>query len=154
MVPVRRRGPTREKQSSSMAIRRSSTSSRVKPTRLATPAAMIREMRRNSGAAGTSRRTSRWDTVPDRSGAASALRTYAPATIDRKGKHAMRRRLIALLALMTAALGTALALPAHAAVGGFVVVMHGSEERPALGDPDAIGVATLTLDSSTGQVCV
>src|SRR5919202_1371337 len=58
MVPVRPRPPTRQKQSSSMAMRRSSTSSRVKPTRLATPAAMMRVMRRNSGPAGTSRRTS------------------------------------------------------------------------------------------------
>ncbi|HTJ74767.1 MAG TPA: CHRD domain-containing protein [Acidimicrobiales bacterium] len=66
----------------------------------------------------------------------------------------MRRRLIALLAFVTAALGTTLALPAHAAVGGFIVVMHGSEERPVLGDPDAIGTATLTLDSTTGRVCV
>lgn len=66
----------------------------------------------------------------------------------------MRRRLIPLLAFVTAALGTAYALPAHAAVGGFITRMEGSQERPALGDPDAIGVATLTLDSSTGEVCV
>ena len=39
-------------------MRRSSTSSRVNPRRLATPATMIRVMRRNSGDAGTSRRTS------------------------------------------------------------------------------------------------
>jgi hypothetical protein len=66
----------------------------------------------------------------------------------------MRRRLIPLLAFVTAALGTTFVLPAHAAVGGFIVVMHGSEERPLPGDPDAIGTATITMDSSTGQVCV
>lgn len=66
----------------------------------------------------------------------------------------MRRRLIPLLAFATAALGTTFVLPAHATVDGIVVVMRGSEERPALGDPDGVATATLTFDSVTGQVCV
>jgi len=66
----------------------------------------------------------------------------------------MRRRLVSLLALATAALGTTFLVPAHAAVNGFVTVLTGSQERPGPGDPDGIGVATVTLDSGTGQVCV
>ena len=66
----------------------------------------------------------------------------------------MRRRLFSLLALATAALGTTFLVPAHAAVNGFVTVLTGSQERPGPGDPDGIGVATVTLDSGTGQVCV
>lgn len=66
----------------------------------------------------------------------------------------LRSRLIPLLALSTAGLGTALAVPAHAAVTSFSTVMTGSQERPGPGDPDAIGSAIVTLDSSTGSVCV
>lgn len=63
-----------------------------------------------------------------------------PLTPVTKGD-SMRRRLVPMLAIVTAALGTAFTLPAHAAVGGFVVVMNGSQERPGPGDPDAIGTA-------------
>jgi hypothetical protein len=66
----------------------------------------------------------------------------------------MRRRLVSLLALVTAALGTTFMVPAHAAVNGFVTVMSGSQERPGPGDPDGLGVATVILDSGTGSVCV
>jgi hypothetical protein len=66
----------------------------------------------------------------------------------------IRRRLVPLLALSTAALGTTFALPAHATTTAFSTVMTGSQERPNAGDPDAIGSAIVTLDSTTGQVCV
>jgi hypothetical protein len=66
----------------------------------------------------------------------------------------MRRRFVPLLAFATAALGTTFALPAHAATTAYSTVMTGSQERPGPGDPDAVGSAIVTLDSSTGSVCV
>ncbi|HEX3621658.1 MAG TPA: CHRD domain-containing protein [Acidimicrobiales bacterium] len=66
----------------------------------------------------------------------------------------IRRRLVPVLAVATAALGTSFALPAHAAVTAFSTVMTGSQEVPGPGDANAIGSAIVTLDSSTGQVCV
>jgi len=66
----------------------------------------------------------------------------------------MRRRLVPLLALATAGLGSTFAVPASADVAAHVVVMDGSQERPLPGDPDGIGTATVTLDSGTGRVCV
>jgi len=66
----------------------------------------------------------------------------------------MRRRIVPLLAFATAALGTTFALPAHATVNAFSTVMTGANERPALGDPSAVGSAIVTIDSSTNSVCV
>jgi hypothetical protein len=77
-----------------------------------------------------------------------------PLTIDTGGLRLMRRRLIPLLAFTAATLGTVFVGPAHAATQTIGVVMTGSQEAPNPGDPDAVGAALITLDSSTGQVCV
>jgi len=67
----------------------------------------------------------------------------------------MRRPLISLLTMTAATLGTVAALPAQAATTATIsAVMTGSQEAPNPGDPDAIGSALITLDSTTGQVCV
>jgi len=66
----------------------------------------------------------------------------------------LRRRLIPLVVFSSALMGTALAVPAHGAVTAFSTVMTGSQERPGPGDPDAIGSAIVTLDSTSGEVCV
>lgn len=66
----------------------------------------------------------------------------------------MHRRLVPVLAFATAALGTTFALPAHAATTALSTVMTGAQERPGPGDPDAVGSAIVTLDSTAGTVCV
>jgi len=59
-----------------------------------------------------------------------------------------------MLALATAGIGSTFAVPASADIAAHVTVMDGSQESPRPGDPDGIGVATVTLDSGTGRVCV
>ncbi len=67
----------------------------------------------------------------------------------------MRRPIISLLAMTAATLGTVAALPAHADTTATIsAVMTGSQEVPSPGDPDAIGSALITLDSTSGRVCV
>ena len=66
----------------------------------------------------------------------------------------MRRRLIPLLAFTAAVVGLVFVGPAQAATASISVVMTGSQEAPNPGDPDGIGSAYITLDSTTGQVCV
>lgn len=51
-------------------------------------------------------------------------------------------------------LGTSFAGSASADIGGFVAIMNGANEVPGPGDPDGFGVATVMLDSDTGEVCV
>jgi len=66
----------------------------------------------------------------------------------------MRRRFVPLLSLAAALLGTNFASAAHADISARSAILKGSNEVPNAGDPAAIGVATVTLDSATGQVCV
>jgi hypothetical protein len=68
----------------------------------------------------------------------------------------MRRRLVPILT-MAAALGTAaFAGQASADPQDFKVLradLAGPNEAPVAGDPDAFGVAIVTLDPDVGQVC-
>ena len=66
----------------------------------------------------------------------------------------MRRRLLPLLVLATATLGTLFVAPAHAHTAYISTTMTGSQEAPNPGDPDGVGSAFFTLDSTTGRVCV
>lgn len=66
----------------------------------------------------------------------------------------MRRRLIPLLAISAATLGTVFVGPASADIDGFATVLTGAAEVPGPGDADGIGAAVVILDSSTGEVCV
>lgn len=65
----------------------------------------------------------------------------------------MLRRAIAPLTALALAGLVAGASPAGAAVHTFTVTMTGAEEAPNPGDPDASGIARITIDTDTNRIC-
>ena len=65
----------------------------------------------------------------------------------------MLRRAIAPVTALALAGLFAGASPAGAAVSTFTVTMTGAQEAPNPGDPDASGIARITVDTDTNRIC-
>jgi len=66
----------------------------------------------------------------------------------------MRRRLVPLLVLTAATVGTLFVGPAHADIDAIATTLAGDAEVPGPGDEDGFGTAIVILDSDAGEVCV
>jgi CHRD domain len=66
--------------------------------------------------------------------------------------HRVHRRIAAVFLLLTLA-ALAFALPASAGGRPYTTSLTGAAERPAAGDPDATGSASVTVNPGTREVC-